>query len=277
MANRLRVAMLQMRSGIDPRVNREAASAQLRQAASGGARLVATPEMTTRLDRDRARMLAAVEHEDVEAETRAWGRLAREHGVWLLLGSMAVWAGDGRVFNRSFLFSPDGDVRARYDKINLFDVVLNQGEIYKESEAVMPGDALVTQAIAGDAVLGLTICYDVRFGELFGALARAGANVITVPSAFTRPTGLAHWEVLLRARAIETGAFIVAPAQGGLHEDGRTTWGHSMIISPWGEVLAKLDHDEPAVLLADLDLDQCAGARARIPAWRGGRAFRPIP
>lgn len=275
MANRLRVALLQMRSGIDPRANRADASAQMRQAASGGARLVASPEMTTRLDRDRARMLAAVEAEDVEAETRAWGRLAREHGLWLLLGSMAVWAGNKRVYNRSFLFSPDGDIRARYDKINLFDVTLSQGESYKESEAVMPGDALITQPIAGDAVLGLTICYDVRFAELFGALARAGANVIAVPSAFTRPTGQAHWEVLLRARAIETGAFILAPAQGGLHEDGRATWGHSMIISPWGEVIAKLDHDEPGVLMADLDLDQCAAARTRIPAWRGGRTFRP--
>lgn len=273
----LRVALLQMRSGIDPQSNRAEMSALLRQAASGGARLVATPEMTPRLDRDRQRMLGAVEREDLAAETRAWGRLAREHGVWLLLGSMAVWAGEGRVYNRSFLFSPNGDVRAQYDKINLFDVALGPGENYSESAAVAPGDALVTCPIAGAAVLGLTICYDLRFPEVYGALAKAGANLISVPAAFTRPTGAAHWEVLLRARAIETGAFVIAPAQGGVHDDGRATWGHSMVVAPWGEVIASLDHDEPGVLLADCDLAQCAAARARIPAWRGGRAFRPAP
>lgn len=275
MADSLRIGLLQMRSGIAAQANRAAASDLLRQAASQGARLVASPEMTPRLDRDRKRMLADVENEDLAAEIKAWGRLAREHGLWLLLGSMAVWAGEGRIHNRSVLFSPDGDVRAQYDKINLFDVELGGGETYRESEAVLPGNALVTHPIAGQAVLGLTICYDLRFPELFGALARAGAQIIAVPSAFTRLTGAAHWEVLLRARAIETGAFIIAPAQGGLHEDGRATWGHSMVIGPWGDVLARFDHDEPGLLLADLDLAQCAAARARIPAWRGGGPFGP--
>ena len=275
MADSLRIGLLQMRSGISPQANRAAASDMLRQAASQGARLVASPEMTPRLDRDRKRMLASVEHEDLAAEIKAWGRLAREHGLWLLLGSMAVWAGAGRIYNRSLLFSPDGDVRAQYDKINLFDVELGGGETYRESEAVLPGNVLITHQIAGQAVLGLTICYDLRFPELFGALARAGAQIIAVPSAFTRLTGAAHWEVLLRARAIETGAFILAPAQGGSHEDGRATWGHSLVIGPWGDVLARFDHDEPGLLLADLDLAQCAAARARIPAWRGGGQFGP--
>jgi deaminated glutathione amidase len=276
MADSLRIGLLQMRSGIAPQANRAAASDMLRQAAAQGARLVASPEMTPRLDRDRKRMLARVEHEDLAAEIKAWGRLAREHGLWLLLGSMAVWAGAGRIHNRSLLFSPDGDVCAQYDKINLFDVELGGGETYRESEAVLAGNALVTHQIAGQAVLGLTICYDLRFPELFGALARAGAQIIAVPSAFTRLTGAAHWEVLLRARAIETGAFVIAPAQGGSHEDGRATWGHSMVIGPWGDVLARFDHDEPGLLLADLDLAQCAAARARIPAWRGGGQFGSV-
>lgn len=273
MANSLRVALLQLRSGIEPLANRAAVSDLLRQAASSGARLVATPEMTPRLDRDRQRMVDAVEREDVTAEIRAWGRLARENGVWLLLGSMAIWAGDGKVYNRSLLFSPDGDVRAQYDKIHLFDVALGQGESYCESAAVVAGNKAIICPVAGDALLGMTICYDLRFGALFGALAQAGAQVIAVPSAFTRPTGVAHWEILLRARAIETGAFVIAPAQGGLHEDGRMTWGHSLVLGPWGEVVARLDDDAPGLLLADLDLAQCAAARARIPAWRGGPAF----
>jgi predicted amidohydrolase len=269
----LRVSLLQMRSGLDPAANRAAAGALLREAAAGGARLVLTPEMTHRLDKDRSRLLAALEHEDAAAELRAWGMLAREHGVWLLLGSLPMAAGAGRIRNRSVLFDPKGQAAAHYDKINLFDVVLSASESYRESATVEAGAQAVTAAAAGGVKLGLTICYDLRFPELYRALAQAGAELIAVPSAFTRPTGEAHWEVLLRARAIENGAFLLAPAQGGRHEDGRATWGRSMIVGPWGQVLAKLDHDMPGVLTADLDLDEVQAAREAIPAWRGGGRF----
>lgn len=271
---RLRTAVVQLRSGIEPAANRAAAMPLLREAASAGARLIATPENTTRMDRNRARMFAAVGPEKGDPELLAWGRAAQELGVWLLMGSGPIAAGDGKVFNRSFFFDPDGRIVARYDKINLFDVTLGGTENYRESDTVQGGgQAVVVEGPMG-AKLGLTICYDVRFAPLYASLARAGAEIIAVPAAFTVPTGQAHWEILLRARAIETGAFVIAPAQGGQHEDGRATWGHSMIIDPWGKVLAQLDHDEPGLIIADLDLDEVTSARARIPAWQGGREFK---
>jgi predicted amidohydrolase len=177
------------------------------------------------------------------------------------------------VFNRSFLYTPDGKVAARYDKINLFDVTLGGGETYRESETVEGGARAVMAAGPMGARIGMTICYDLRFAALYSAYAKAGAEIITVPSAFTVPTGQAHWETLLRARAIETAAFIVAPAQGGRHEDGRATYGHSMIVDAWGRIVATLDHDEPGFIVADLDLDQVGQARAKIPAWLGGKGF----
>lgn len=263
---KLVVSALQLRSSPDPQANRAAAAPLIREAAAQGARLVATPENTTRLDRDRARLFAALETHDPAIEERAWGRLAEEAGVWLLLGSTPVPAGPGKVFNRTLLFGPDGAVKARYDKIHLFDVQLGGGETYRESETIAPGArAVVTDGPMG-AKLGLSICYDIRFAHLYRAMAKAGAQILFVPAAFTVPTGKAHWEILLRARAIETGAFVVAPAQGGLHEDGRATWGHTMIISPWGEVIAGLDHDEPGLVTATLDLDLVAQTRAKIPA-----------
>ncbi|MBY0447675.1 MAG: carbon-nitrogen hydrolase family protein, partial [Hyphomonadaceae bacterium] len=168
---------------------------------------------------------------------------------------------------------PNGAAVAQYDKIHLFDVVLSETESYRESAAVEPGRQAVLAETAGGARLGLSICYDLRFPELYRRLAQAGAEVLAVPSAFTRPTGEAHWEVLLRARAIENGAFVLAPAQGGRHEDGRATWGRSMVVGPWGQVLGRLDHDEPGVLTCDLDLDEVRAAREAVPAWRGGPAF----
>ncbi len=270
---KLRVAAIQLRSGIEPAANRAQALPFLREAATAGARFIATPENTLRLDRDRARMLAAVGPEEGDPELKAWGRVAQELGVWLLLGSGAIATGAGKVFNRSFVFNPDGKVAARYDKINLFDVTLGGGETYRESETVEGGGKAVLFEGPMSAKIGLTICYDIRFAPLYTALANAGAEIITVPAAFTVPTGQAHWETLLRARAIETGASVIAPAQGGRHEDGRATWGHSTIIDPWGKVLAKLDHDEPGVIVADLDLDETVAARAKIPAWQGGREF----
>ena len=270
---KLRVAAVQLRSGIEPAANRAQALPFLREAATAGARLIATPENTFRLDRDRQRMLAASGPEQGDPELAAWGRLAQELGVWVLLGSAAIASGAGKVFNRSFLFDPDGEIIARYDKINLFDATLSGAEAYRESEIVQGGAKAVLAEGPMGARIGMTICYDLRFAALYGALARAGADIITVPSAFTRPTGEAHWETLLRARAIETMAFILAPAQGGRHEDGRSTWGHSMIVDPWGKVLAKLDHDEPGYVVADLDLDAVAAARAKLPAWAGGPNF----
>jgi len=193
--------------------------------------------------------------------------------VWLLLGSTIIANGEGKGFNRSLLYAPSGKIAARYDKINLFEAALGAGEAYRESNSFEPGDAACVVEGPMGAKLGLTICYDVRFPALYAALAQAGAEVIFVPAAFTKPTGEAHWEALLRARAIETGAFVVAPAQGGKHEDGRTTYGRTLIFAPWGELIGKLDHDEPGLLVADLDLGQVSEARAKVPAWRGGGAF----
>ncbi|MGE0595469.1 MAG: carbon-nitrogen hydrolase family protein [Hyphomonadaceae bacterium] len=273
MARKLRVAAVQLRSGVEPAANRAHALPFLREAAAAGARFIATPEMTTKLDRNRERMLASVGPEKNDPELAAWGRVAQELGVWLLLGSAPIATGAGKVFNRSFFFDPDGRVAARYDKINLFDVTLGGAENYRESDTVEGGGkAIVIEGPMG-AKIGLTICYDVRFPQLYRALGKAGAEIIAVPAAFTVPTGQAHWEVLLRARAIENGAFVIAPAQGGRHEDGRATWGHSMIVDPWGKVLAKLDHDQPGFICADLDLDQASEARAKIPAWQGGARF----
>ncbi len=270
---KLRAAAIQLRSGIEPTANRAAAMPLIREAATAGARFIATPECTMVLDRDKARMLATVSSAQIESEIKAWGRVAQEFGVWLLLGSGSVPAGDGKVYNRSFLFDPDAKIAARYDKINLFDVTLGGGETYRESDTFAGGHQAVIAEGPMGAKFGLTICYDVRFAPLYSALARAGAEVIAVPAAFTVPTGQAHWETLLRARAIETHCFVIAPAQGGRHEDGRSTYGHSVIIDPWGKVIAKLDHDEPGFIVADLDLDQVAAARAKIPAWQGGNAF----
>jgi deaminated glutathione amidase len=270
---KLRVAAVQLRCGIEPGANRAHALPFIREAAAAGARFIATPENTFRLDRNRERALAAAGPEQGDSELAAWARIAQEFGVWLLLGSAAIATGGGKVFNRSFLYTPEGKVAARYDKINLFDVTLGGGETYRESETVEGGARAVLVPGPMNAKIGLSICYDLRFAPLYTAYAKAGADIIAVPSAFTVPTGLAHWETLLRARAIETGAFIVAPAQGGRHEDGRATYGHSLIADPWGKIVAKLDHDEPGILVADLDLDQVGEARAKIPAWQGGPDF----
>jgi predicted amidohydrolase len=203
--------------------------------------------------------------------------LAAELGVWLLIGSALVRREDGRCANRAILVRPDGQVAATYDKLHMFDVDLPTGERIRESASYTPGDRAVVAEAAG-ARLGLTICYDLRFPKLYNALGHAGAEVLTIPAAFTRPTGAAHWEVLMRARAIETGAFVIAPAQGGVHEDGRATWGHSLVVAPWGEVIASVDHDEPCAVVADLDLAEVAKARAAIPALANERPFSgPAP
>jgi predicted amidohydrolase len=244
----------------------------VRDAAGQGATLIATPEGTNVLQKDRAvllPMLKTLEEDPVVAGLRA---AAIDFGVWILIGSALVKREDGKAANRSVLVSPQGAIAATYDKLHMFDVDLPTGESSRESATYEPGERAVT-ARAGELNLGMTVCYDLRFPALYRALALAGAEVMTIPSAFTRPTGAAHWEVLMRARAIETGSFVLAPAQGGRHEDGRGTYGHSVAVAPWGEVLATLDHDEPGVLIADLDLAAAAKARAAIPALANARAF----
>ena len=244
----------------------------MREAAAGGAKFIATPEGANVLQKDRATllpMLRTVEDDPVVQGLRA---AAKDLGVWVLIGSALVRREDGKAANRSILVSPTGAITATYDKLHMFDVDLPTGETARESETYEPGDRAVAVR-AGDLNLGMTVCYDLRFPALYRALALAGAEVMTIPAAFTRPTGEAHWEVLMRARAIETGSFVLAPAQGGRHEDGRGTWGHSIAVAPWGEVIARLDHDEPGVLFADLDLAAAAKARAAIPALANARPF----
>jgi len=273
MTRPLRIAAVQLNCGIDAAENLAKAEPLLRAAAADGAELIATPENSLRLDSNRPRALSRVASPDNEIQIAAWAAVASELRVWLLMGSGGVLATPGKVFNRSFLFAPDGSTAARYDKIHLFDVQLGGGEAYQESSSVQPGAKAVLAAGPHDMKIGMTICYDLRFPLLYGALARAGAELIAIPAAFTATTGRAHWETLVRARAIETAAFIVAPAQGGTHDGGRETWGHSMIVNPWGEIIASLPHLEPGYVVADLDLDQVTQARAKIPAWSGGPTF----
>jgi predicted amidohydrolase len=268
----LRVGLVQTRTPATHAAALDHVLPLVREAAAGGARLISTPEGTNILQRRKAELLpqlVALENDPVVNGLRDE---AKARGVWILVGSALVLREDGKAANRSALIAPDGSIVATYDKLHMFDVDLPNGERARESETYEPGDRAVVVDAAG-AKLGLTVCYDVRFPALFRALAMAGAQVITVPAAFTRPTGEAHWEVLLRARAIENGAFVLAPAQGGTHEDGRGTWGRSIAIAPWGEVLGMLDHDEPGVLMADLDLSAVDRARAAIPNLCNAREF----
>ena len=267
------VAAVQMRSGIGVARNVADATALIREAAGMGARYVLTPEMTTILDRDRDRLLAAIAPEESDPSLAAFRKLAAELGIHLHIGSMAIrLPGDG-VANRSFLIGADGAIVARYDKIHMFDVDLAGGESYRESRLYRPGST-ATVADLPEARLGLTVCYDIRFPHLYRALAKAGASLIAVPAAFTKTTGEAHWHVLIRARAIETGAFVIAAAQGGHHEDGRDTYGHSMIVDPWGKVLAEAGSD-PGVIVASIDPAESATVRQRLPSLANERAFAP--
>jgi predicted amidohydrolase len=262
----LRVGVLQMTSGIDPAANARRVAAGLGALAGEGAAIVFTPEMSGLLDRDRARVIASATTEDADPTLAAARAAAAEHRVWVHLGSCPVkpTIDADRLLNRGFLIDDKGEVRARYDKVHLFDVDLPTGERYRESATYIPGEA----AVAADTPwgrLGLTICYDVRFARLYDALSGAGASLIAVPAAFTRPTGEAHWHTLLRARAIEAGAFVIAAAQAGQHEDGRETFGHSLIVDPWGRVLLDMG-GAAGHAVCDLDLSAVADTRARIPA-----------
>ena len=267
----LKAACIQMRSGVEIQANIAAASTLISEAADQGAQLIATPEMTSLLDMrpGQARPKIASESEDIALA--AFRALAKARKVWLLIGSLAVTLDDDeRLANRSFLLSPMGDIHARYDKIHMFDVEVGDGQNYRESKSYAPGASAVL-ANTPIGKIGMTICYDVRFGGLYRTLAQAGAELIACPAAFTRVTGKAHWHTLVRARAIETGAYVFAPAQTGKHEDGRTTFGHSLIVSPWGEVLAEAPEDAPGIITAELDLAEVAKARARIPSLNAGR------
>jgi predicted amidohydrolase len=268
----LRAALVQLRTPADQAAALAQAAPLVRRAAGEGAQLIMTPEASNILQRDKPLLMAAVRPLEEDEAVQGILALARELKVWILIGSALVKRPDGQLANRSILADDYGQVIATYDKIHMFDVDLPTGERHRESALYTPGDqAAVAETPWGR--LGLTICYDVRFPYLHRALAKAGAEMIAVPAAFTRPTGEAHWEVLLRARAIETGSFVLAPAQGGTHEDGRATWGRSTIIDPWGRVLAKADDDEPGMIVADLDLSEVAEARAAIPALANERAF----
>lgn len=268
----LTIACVQMTSAQDPADNLPVIEARLRKAAAKGARLIALPETCVFMERGRAAMQARLTAQQDNPDLKQIAALTAELGVHVLIGSMVLAADVGeRAVNRSLLLAPDGKVAAQYDKIHMFDVTLANGETHAESAGYQPGERLCV-ADLGDAKLGLSICYDVRFPTLYRRLAEAGADIIAVPSAFTRPTGKAHWHVLLRARAIETGCFIIAPAQTGAHENGRETYGHSLIIDPWGQVLAEAG-DEDDMIMAALDLSLIEKARAQIPALTHGRAF----
>ena len=270
-APRFVAACVQMRSGRDPLANRDAAAALVREAAGQGAHYVQTPEMTSLVERSRAALFDKVGPEERDPTVAALREVARERRIVVHIGSLAVRAGD-KIANRAFVIDAGGDIVASYDKIHLFDVDLPNGESWRESATYSGGERAV---LAGTpwGLLGVTICYDVRFPALYRALAESGAAFLSAPACFTRQTGEAHWHVLHRARAIETGSFMISAAQGGLHEDGRETFGHSLIVDPWGRVLAEA-RIEPGVILAEIDVGQVAEARGRIPALKNARPFR---
>jgi predicted amidohydrolase len=273
----MRVGLVQLTVGDDPEANLPATVAAVRQAAAGGAGFVLTPEGTNALSSNRDHQRAVFHPEDDDPTLAALREEAARAGVWLLVGSLGLKTADpdGRFANRSFLVAPDGAIAARYDKIHMFDVNLTDAEVYRESAGYRPGVRAVTAATPFGTI-GMTICYDLRFPHLYRRLAQAGAEILTVPSAFNHLTGAAHWETLLRARAIETGCFVLAPAQTGHHPEaagtGRRTHGHSLVVGPWGEVMSDAGTG-PGVSFADLDLAAVARARARVPALAHDRSF----
>ncbi|MGC1270807.1 MAG: carbon-nitrogen hydrolase family protein [Croceibacterium sp.] len=267
------IAVLQMCSGISPQENAATIVAAVADAASGGAAMLFTPEMSGLLDRDRERARPHVVAEADNPVLAAVRAAAAEHGVWVALGSLAVLREDGRWANRSLLVDACGQIAARYDKIHMFDVQLATGETWRESAAYAPGEQVVTaQTPAGR--LGLAICYDVRFPALFQELGQLACDLIAIPAAFTVPTGQAHWHLLQRARAVEASAYVVAAAQAGTHQDGRKTYGHSLVIDPWGEVLLDLGGEGPALGFAEIDPVRIAEVRAQLPSLANRR---PIP
>ena len=268
-----RIAVFQSTTGIDPAASLRSLEKTIGEASEGGAEMLFTPEMSGLLDRDSGRAAKNLKDEQDDEVLAACREAARRHRIWLHIGSLAVLVDNGKVANRGFVIDREGEIRARYDKLHLFDVDLPTGESWRESNVYSAGSGVVLVNGTPIGKLGLTICYDLRFPGLFARLAESGADVIAVPAAFTVPTGKAHWHVLLRARAIEAGLFVVAAAQVGRHEDGRQTFGHSLVIDPWGEVLLDMG-EEGGLGFADVDLKRISDVRSRIPALNHRR---PIP
>jgi predicted amidohydrolase len=272
MSGTFKVACIQLNAGREIAPNIAAASALIREARAAGADFILTPENTGMIEPKRPLILQKAKAESEHPAVPAFRSLAAELGVWLLIGSLQIKLDETSCANRSFLFDPAGRIAARYDKIHMFDVDLADGESYRESATFRPGDRAVVADLPWGRV-GLSVCYDLRFAYLYRALAQAGADFLTVPAAFTRPTGQAHWHVLLRARAIETGCFVFAPAQAGEHAEGRKTYGHSLVVAPWGEILAETDDETPGIVYADIDPAKVAAARAMVPALAHDRRF----
>jgi predicted amidohydrolase len=268
----LRIALFQSTTGIDPAVNGESLKGAIGEAAAGGARILFTPEMSGLLDRDSRRAARNLRSESEDGVLATCTAAAREHAIWVHVGSLAVRDSQGKVANRAFVINPDGAVVARYDKMHLFDVDLPTGESWRESAVYGAGEEAVLVDGTPLGRLGLTICYDLRFPDLFARLAETGASAIAVPAAFTVLTGRAHWELLLRARAIEAGLFVIAAAQVGRHEDGRDTYGHSMVVAPWGDVLLDMG-EKRGIGFAEVDLAEVEKVRSRLPALRHRRAI----
>jgi predicted amidohydrolase len=269
-----KAAMIQMRSGLQPGANVDAAVRYIGDAKSAGAEYVLTPEMTNILAANREQLFAAVVDEDADASLATLREVARKLGIYVHIGSLAIKISPDRAANRSFLIDPKGEILARYDKIHMFDVDLAGGESYRESRNYRPGELAVLADLPWGR-LGLTVCYDLRFPALYRALAEAGATMLAIPSAFTKQTGEAHWHVLIRSRAIENGCFVFAAAQGGSHENGRDTFGHSLIVDPWGRIIAE-GGTEPGVIVAEVNPAEVANARARIPSLQHGRRFEIV-
>jgi predicted amidohydrolase len=273
-AAKFKAAMIQMRSGLTPAANVDAAAKLIAEAKSSGADYVQTPEMTNILAANAQQLFAATSDENSDPSLAAFRELAKKLGLYVHVGSLAIKILPDKAANRGFLIDPEGNIAARYDKIHMFDVDLANGESYRESSRYRPGESAVVADLPWGR-LGITICYDLRFPALYRALAEAGASMLAIPSAFTQQTGEAHWNVLMRARAIENGSFVLAAAQGGLHEHGRTTYGHSLIVDPWGRVMAE-GGTEPGVVMAEIDPAEAAAARAKIPSLQHGRRFEMI-
>jgi len=268
-----RAGLVQMCTGRSVEKNLADAGEFIREAARQGAQYVQTPEITTLMETERERLFSALRPEEGNAAVAHFSALARELGIWLHVGSMGILLGSGKIANRSFLISPAGLIEARFDKIHMFDVQLAGGESYRESKNYQAGDAVVLAELPW-GTLGLTVCYDLRFPHVYRALAKAGADFLAIPSSFTRQTGAAHWHVLMRARAIENGCFVFAAAQAGKHEVGRETYGHSLIVSPWGDILAEADGVRPTVIVADIKPSLVQEARVRIPSLQHDRPFQ---
>jgi len=269
-----KAAMIQMRSGLTPAANLDAAVKLIREAKAAGADYVQTPEMTNIMEVKRERLFATIAEENDDASLAAYRDLARKLGICIHVGSLAIKVSPEKAANRSYLIDAKGELVARYDKIHMFDVDLANGESYRESRSYAPGESAVLADLPWGRI-GLTICYDLRFPALYRALAEAGAIMLAIPSAFTRQTGEAHWDLLVRSRAVENGCFVMAAAQGGTHESGRETYGHSLIVDPWGRVLAE-GGTEPGIVMAEIDPAAVAAARARVPSLQHGRRFEIV-